>query len=308
MLAGRQVFPLVPRRRLVGLAFGGIQSARRGRGSDVAGSRTYQPGDPVEQIDWKATARLATAQGRDDFILRERHAEEAPRVLVVCDRRPNMAIFPDSYPWLSKPRALEATVDLIAESTAAAHGLLGYLDYADFREEPYWRGPRSQSTLWEVHDRVALAPFDAPVDNLTHALEYLGQIRRELPPGSFVFVLSDFLESPDAAAWERAAGRGWELVPVIVQDPVWEQDFPDVAAVVTPLVDPGSGRVSAVRLSDDEVRARREANRSRLAELVREFERLGMTPLVVSTSDREEIFREFVDWADRRVAERARVW
>ena len=274
----------------------------------MAGSRTYQPGDPVEQIDWKATARLASAQGRDDFILRERHAEEAPRVLVVCDRRPNMAIFPAGYPWLSKPRAVEVAVDLIADSAAAAHGLFGYLDYAEGGSDAYWRPPRSESDLLEVRDRVARAPFGAPSDNLTHALEYLGQLRRELPPGSFVFVLSDFLESPDNDTWTRAGGRGWELVPVIVQDPVWEQDFPDVAELVTPLVDPGSGRSVYVRLSDDEVRTRREANRRRLDELVHDFERRGMTPLVVSTSDREEVFREFADWSDRRVGERERVW
>jgi hypothetical protein len=37
------VFPLVPRRRVVGLAFGGIRSVRRGNGSDIAGSRRYIP-------------------------------------------------------------------------------------------------------------------------------------------------------------------------------------------------------------------------------------------------------------------------
>ena len=38
-------FPLIPRRRVIGLAFGGVRSVRRGSGSDVAGSRQYVPGD-----------------------------------------------------------------------------------------------------------------------------------------------------------------------------------------------------------------------------------------------------------------------
>jgi len=45
-------FELVPRGRIVGLAFGAMRSARRGAGSDVAGSRRYVSGDDVKAIDW----------------------------------------------------------------------------------------------------------------------------------------------------------------------------------------------------------------------------------------------------------------
>src|SRR5882672_10612843 len=98
-------FPLVPRRRLIGLAFGSVRSARRGLGSDVAGSRPYHPGDDVDSIDWNASAKLSAARFSDEFIVRERFAEEAPRVVVVADRRPAMQLFPPELPWLSKPAA-----------------------------------------------------------------------------------------------------------------------------------------------------------------------------------------------------------
>ena len=42
-------FPLIPRRRVLGLAFGGLRSVRRGAGSDVAASRPYRPGDDVSR-------------------------------------------------------------------------------------------------------------------------------------------------------------------------------------------------------------------------------------------------------------------
>ena len=87
----RQTFPLVPRRRLVGLPFGDLPSRRRGHGSDVIGTRPYEIGDPVSTIDWFASARLSAATGRDEFIVRDHASDEAPRVALVCDRRP--AIF-----------------------------------------------------------------------------------------------------------------------------------------------------------------------------------------------------------------------
>src|SRR5919106_4348195 len=128
MPAYRPVFPLIPKQRLIGLAFGAVESVRRGRGFDVAGSRPYRPGDPFESIDWKASARLATARATDEFVVLERHAEEAPRVVVVCDRRPQMALYPPGSPWLSKPEAMREAVALIVASTHAAPGLFGYPD------------------------------------------------------------------------------------------------------------------------------------------------------------------------------------
>jgi uncharacterized protein (DUF58 family) len=305
MASGRAVFPLIPTTRLIGLAFGAVESVRRGRGFDVAGSRPYQPGDPVESIDWKASARLSSARATDEFVVHERYAEEAPRVVVLCDRRPEMGIFAEGWPWLSKPDAMRAIVELIADSTVAAHGLLGYLDLAS---DAFWRPPRSHGHLWEVEERLESPDFDAAPDNLTVALDRLGQFRRDLPGGSFVFVVSDFLRSPSAEEWARVGGRRWDVVPVIVQDPVWEQDFPAIAGIVTPVIDAARRTLTYVRLSEDEVVARRAANRARLAGLVSGFEALGMPPVVVSSDDREEVLLAFLGWTERRGFERGRVW
>jgi hypothetical protein len=306
---GRAVFPLVPTTRLIGLAFGAVESLRRGRGSDVAGARPYVPGDAVQAIDWKASARLSSARGSDEFVVLERHAEEAPRVVVVCDRRPEMGVFGEGWPWLSKPAAVRGIVELVVESTLAAHGLFGYLDLAGSDEDgPYWRPPRGQADRWEVDERLRRSGFDAPRENLALALEQLVRHRRDLPAGTFVFVVSDFLEALPAEAWTRVQARRWDVVPVVVQDPVWEQDFPAIAGISTPVLDPARNALAAVRLSADEVAARREANRRRLGRLLADFAALAMTPVLVSSADREEILRSFLDWSERRGFEQGRVW
>ena len=306
MRADATVFPLVPRHRLIGLAFGAVASVRRGRGFDIAGTRTYLPGDPVQSIDWKASARLATARGSDDFVVLERYAEEAPRALVVCDRRPAMALYPEDSPWLSKPAAVRAIVDLVARSAAAAHGLLGYLDLASGHAGAY--PPRSAARLDELDERLRDAPFDAPADNVEQALGRLRDWGRDLPAGSFVFVVSDFLAPPTPETWSEAAVRRWELVPVVVQDPVWEQDFPPVARVVTPVLDPASGRRTLVRLSDEEVARRRAENRDRRARLLAELDAAALTPVLVSSSEPEEVLRAFLDWTEERAMMQGRVW
>ena len=294
-MAVSDTFQLTPRRRLIGLSFGGMRSARRGTGSDIAGSRPYRPGDDIDTIDWAASARLSAAHGTDEFIVRERFAEEAPRVVTLADRRPEMSIFPPSLPWLSKPEAVRTAALLIADSTVAARGLSGYLDFAD--GELFWRPPRSQHEDWRSQAR---RPFGAPQDTLARSFRHLFELRPSLPPGTFVFVLSDFLVPLAQEDWLRALERRWDLVPVVVQDPTWERSFPDLSGTMVPVVVPGTGRLTFLRVSRREARERKARNEERWQRLLGSFALLDLEPVILSTSDPGRILDEFTTWAEQR--------
>ena len=306
MPTSEPTFPLVPRRRLIGLSFGGMKSARRGIGYDVAGSRPYHPGDDVDTIDWNASARLSSARGADEFIVRQSFADEAPRVVVLCDRRPEMAPLDAPLPWLDKAKAMREAVELICESAALARGFIGYLDLAS--GEPFWRPPKSERELWEIKERhLAWPDFEAPEDTLSLAIDHLTQHRVSLPPGSFVFVLSDFQRPPAEEEWLQTMDFLWDVVPVVIQDPVWEQSFPEeVAGLIVPFRDPRTGRTASVRLTAREARARREANEARLAGLVDGFVSLDLEPVVVSSSDPDDILASFLSWTEQRLYRRGR--
>jgi uncharacterized protein (DUF58 family) len=294
----RQTFPLVPRRRLVGLPFGDLASRRRGHGSDVIGTRPYEIGDPVATIDWFASARLSAATGRDEFIVRDHAADEAPRVVLVCDRRPAMGIYDRSLPWLSKPAVVAEATSALVASAVVARADVACLDYAD--GEPYWLPPGRRDVPWFVQERQAAAAFGAGEDNLEHAFAFLGQLHSDLPTGSFVFVISDFLAPPPADAWLDAAAHGWDVVPVVIQDPVWEQSFPDIGSVAVPIADPRTGRARLIRLSRREARQRRRENEERHRRLLEELVSLDLEPIVLGTSDPFDIDRAFVEWAEVR--------
>ncbi len=295
----RRTFPLVPRRRHSGLPLGEVPSRRRGHGSDVIGHRLYEPGDPVTSIDWFASARLASASGRDVFVVREHAADEAPRVAIVVDRSPQMSVYQPPLPWLDKPAALREAVTAISASAAAARADIGGLDFGG--GEPWWLPPGRRDRRWLIEQRQgADTPFDAPPDTLERSLEFLSAHRRELPPGSFVFVLSDFLTPPTAQAWMRAVGYGWDVVPVVIQDPVWEQSFPAAGGVGLPICDPRTGSVAVVRLSRRQAARRRDANQQRLARLLAEFEALGLAPVLLGTGEPDRVDSAFIAWAERR--------
>jgi hypothetical protein len=95
-------------------------------------------------------------------------------------------------------------------------------------------------------------------------------------------------------------------VPVVVQDPVWEQSFPEVGGVVVPFADPESGRVTLVRMSSADTVARREANEERHRALVRGLRALDLDPVLVSSHDRKDVVFAFLSWADQRQFTRGR--
>ncbi|MBV8258888.1 MAG: DUF58 domain-containing protein [Actinobacteria bacterium] len=289
-------FPLPERRRVSGLSFGGMRSVRRGSGSDVAGSRPYQPGDDVRTIDRHASARLSSAHGRDEFVVRQTFADEAARVVVVLDRRPSMALFPGELPWLHKPAALAAIASLIRRSASEALCVTGHLEL-DGAGDATWLVP-GRASAEQLEEAAAGTRFDAAEDVLDHALAHLAAQAR-LPSGSFVFLVSDFLAPPADDAIGDALARRWQLVPVVVQDPVWERSFPEVSGAVLPVRDPVTGRVRAVRLSRKESRARREAHEQRWAETLGRFELFDLDPVVVDSHRPEEILESFMEWADR---------
>jgi hypothetical protein len=90
-------------------------------------------------------------------------------------------------------------------------------------------------------------------------------------------------------------------VPVVVQDPVWEQRFPDVDRVVAPLVG-SDGRVRLVRLGKGESQAWRERHEARLAGLVAGLRSLGVEPVLIGSDDREHVFEAFLSWSAERQA------
>jgi hypothetical protein len=123
--------------------------------------------------------------------------------------------------------------------------------------------------------------------------------QRTLGRGSIVFLVSDFLSFPPEEVWDDAFARQWDLVPVVLQDPVWEQSFPDVAGVCLALAD-STGRVRPVLLTRDEARRRREENEARYEGTIERLEDLGLEPVVLGTSDPDAVFDTLLAWAEGR--------
>ena len=198
---------------------------------------------------------------------------------------------------------MRRATDIVVASAAQAGGFVGYLDYAD--GEPFWLPPRGERRLAYLREeRADEAGWGAPADGVERSLEHLFEHRRNVTAGSFVFVFSDFLDPPSRETWLTAVEHLWDVIPVVIQDPVWEQSFPDVSGIVVPLRDPRSGRITHVRLTKKEAAARRRANEERLLALLDELTLLDLDPVLLSSSEPSDVLGAFLDWNEFRRARR----
>jgi hypothetical protein len=223
----------------------------------------------------------------------------------VADRRPSMALYPE--PWLSKPGALKTFWKLVASAAVGELGLAGYLDTGQ-GTRPAWFSPSAGPGLEQVEERLAEAPFGASEDSLDEAFRHLVDIRRSLPAGTFVFVCSDYFSAPEPAWWARALAYRWDVVPVIVQDPVWEQSFPLIEPLVVSFAEPVSGRTHTVRLRRGEAEVRRRANEARLALLLSELRALSLEPMVIGSVAEPDVLQALTGWGEMRLAVRRGEW
>ena len=123
-----------------------------------------------------------------------------------------MRLSPPGLPWLQKPAAVIAAGSLIVDSVLAAQGLAGYFDLA----EPLsarWIPPRRPIDAGLIRDRELARPTGgAAPDNVSIGVRHLVRMHADIPPGTFVFVLSDFLQPPAPTVWALAAGLGqWPI-------------------------------------------------------------------------------------------------
>ena len=204
-----------------------MRSARRGTGSDVAGSRPYRPGDDIDTIDWDASARLSAARAPTSSSCASASPTRRRASSWSAIAGPEMSLFPDWLPWLSKPEAVRTATLMIADSTIAARGLGGYLDLAE--GDVFWRPPRSQREEWRLEQR---RPFGAPQDTVTLSFQHsrpCGRRCRRGASSSSSPTSSSAVERRSGSA--RSSGAGTSC-PSCVQDPTWERTFPDVSGAM----------------------------------------------------------------------------
>lgn len=165
---------------------GNLLSNIHGSGIDFAETRAYQPGDEPRHINWRATARSGKP------MVRIFHDELAATSCFFLDRRSSMRF--GTRVRLKATQLARLAIFLAAwESRRGAE--LGCLSMND---DLQWLSPRSGESGTSQVIRSVIQPCP-PLDErsmppLQHSLSRMAE---QLPGGSHVYLISDFLDLDD---------------------------------------------------------------------------------------------------------------
>lgn len=224
-------------RHLVNDSFAGEYHAIfKGRGMEFDEVRPYQQGDEVRTIDWNVTARMG-----EPFI--KRYVEERElTVMLLVD-----ASASGQFGTVNRfKREIAAELGaVLAYSAISNNDKVGLLIFTDRLELfiPPRKGRRHVLRL--IRDLLAFTP----VGHQTNLKLGLDMINHMLKRRGIIFLISDFLISPDSyRAPLQIANRRHDVIAVSLNDPREIDEWPDVGLLT--LEDAETGEVQRVDTSN----------------------------------------------------------
>ena len=259
-------------RRLVDQQMAGqYHSVFKGRGMSFDEVRAYAPGDEPRFIDWNVTARTGTPHVK-------RFVEERElTVLLVVDMSGSMSFGTTRAEKREAAAMLAALMGFSAISNGDRVGLVAFTDEVEVFVPP----KKGRKHVLRIIDEVLSLEPKRRGTRLSAALEFVGQVTKRK---SVVVLISDFLDDGYERAMQIAARRH-DLIPLSVSDPA-EEVLPDLGLVL--LEDTEGGDLMALDAGASVVRDAWGASvQARLGARDRMLSRQGVTPIRVSTRDRD---------------------
>src|SRR5271170_436327 len=237
----RQV-ELRTRRLVTDVLAGEYHSVFKGRGMDFDEVREYTPGDEVRLIDWNVTARTGTA-----FIKKLREERELTILLAV-----DVSASGKFGSQMQSKQELAAEIaSVLAFSAIRNRDKVGLLLFTDEVEQfiPPTKG--RQHVLRVIREVLFHTPKRRGTD-VAAALEFINDVQRKR---AVVFVISDFIESPEAferlRRQLRLTNKRHDLVLCHLRDR-YEEELPPFGLLS--LEDPETGEVVEINTGSAGVR------------------------------------------------------
>lgn len=257
-------------RRLVDGSFAGdYLSVFKGRGTEFAEVREYEPGDDVRSIDWKVTARFGKA-----FV--KQYIEERELCVMLLADVSASTLFSSSG---KSKRTLIAEICAAISMNALRHNnKVGLMTFSD-RVEAFVAPGKGRLRTYRIIENVLT---ERPTGAMTDIRLALENMHRLVPQRTMCFVISDFL----AHGYEQALTlihKRHDLIPVCLGDK-FDRSLPSFGLIQ--LQDLESGEMVLVDSSDPQFRQQHKLNNAGSIEKRNHaFRRLSINTIDIDTAE-----------------------
>lgn len=204
-----------PLRSLTTRFTGRTTSEEGGTGVEFHATREYRPGDPLNQIDWRRTART------NDLTTVEYRQERAAAIVLAIDARAVAAVAPDSRAESALERSVAAARDVAAALLAAGNTV----GVTAISPRSCWLSP-GRGVEHRVALRRLLAEDEAfqrvPDDGDVNVFGAVRSIRERLGSDTQVVLCSPLTDEDAAAAALRFDAHGHSTT-VVSPDPTTDE-------------------------------------------------------------------------------------
>lgn len=236
MLAEVRRIELKTRRTMSADTLGAYRSAFRGTGLTFADLRSYEPGDEIKNIHWKATARTGKVQ------VKTFDEERQLNIVVAIDVSPS-TVFGRTKKNIDKALQFAALITMLARSSGDAIGLCLFGEEVIHHTPPARRRSEVQRCLTTL---LGVSAAHGRTD-IGGALRFLSERQRK---SAVIFLVSDFISAPFSSDLQLLA-RKHDVVCVALRDPL---DFDLPAVGLATFKDPETGRACLIDTSAQSVR------------------------------------------------------
>lgn len=285
---------LFSRLKLRNIFPGEWESIYTGEGIEFSAVKPFEPGDDLRDLDL-----LALAQTGDEEIV-QRAAGREMRVYVWADCSGSM-IWAEEALFPHKAEIRDIAIALLLYSAQNSYSPVGLYGFAQ-AEQRFFPARRGESYCDEIlawlvehEQRGARGPAD-----FDRALTFMME---RVAPQSLVFLVSDFHDPAllgDIPALLRPAASRFDLVPIVVRDPIEREATLRRPLRVAVRDSEGGGRAE-VFLTPARLREMQTASARHLAYLEHCFHQLGLRPVVLASPLIEDCYQALAEaFRDRR--------
>ena len=257
---------LTASRRIRSQRLGQSRSRIRGTGYDLESHYKYQAGEDLRRVDWNVSARM------QELHIKRHFEEKEVVVFLVVDVSRSMRF--STAKWSKRVRTVQVAATL-GFSAASDNCHLGFMAFSD-QVEAYEPPRKGRGHVWRVIDQLYNLKDTQHGTNWEPAVRFL---RTRLRRMAIIFLLSDFVEGPQAAQLAtlpdfKALTRKHDVVPIVLEDKL-EASLPAGHGFVRLRAAEGREEMLLSLSSDQRTRFETGIHR-RKAELRNSFFSLGM--------------------------------